>query len=167
MPETEGSRRRAALPSLATERRGSGGRACLRYRHSTHAQKSASLRSASGTSERERAVAPPARRGRPYTRLQRDEMRQGIGRAGNAAEFPTCCSWQSCKTRGAPRRRWVEGERCGERAGRGRRDGGHSLRSLLRASPTEFCPKTDRFHLGMRYVMSNAVCNFREKKQKK
>lgn len=101
MPETEGSRRRAALPAAATVAAadgGSGGRACLRCRHSTHARREAHARvSGARASEREREERTIGRgcdedaTNRRQQPLQRDDgaggwWREGRGRVGDATD---------------------------------------------------------------------------------
>lgn len=126
MPETKGSSRRAAPPSVATERWGSGGRARLRCRHSTHTRARARERAASA-SLRSRFQARG--RGSMRPRCWRDEddhepvtvraiSSRRVARGKKEKEGRTLAGvtrlhrrvltrrgWRPCETRGAPRRR--------------------------------------------------------------
>lgn len=145
MPETEGSRRCAALPTAATDRWGSGGRTCLRCRHSTHAQESRYFSRirvrARGSEHRCRGRDEDARSASERL-LQCDDQRDARRGADESVTWSgrrisTCRSWQPCERaerHGGGKR--LEGEVTEKTRGKEKeRKRGHSLR--LRTSSTE------------------------------
>lgn len=146
----------------ATERRGSGGRACLCYRHSTHARRvCVAPVGFEHERERERVVALPARSGRTIRQAcDYNEMRRAKG-SDEPVTRPSFNVLQLAVVRNA----WSaaaaaggEGERCVQRAGGGK---GEGRTFITNVSPEEsyriLSQNTDRFHLGMRSVMPEAI----------
>jgi len=105
LPETDGSRRCAALPTAATDRWGSGGRTCLRCRHSTHAQESRCfswIRVRAREDERRFRGCDEDARSASERLLQCDDqrdVRRGADEPVTRSDrrISTCRSWQPCE----------------------------------------------------------------------